>query len=359
MQAASSIEKFTVRPVIVPLARPIRTAVGEIPSAPLILIDVAASGGVAGRAYVFAYTTLVLKPLVQAIESLGGTLIGKTLAPSDRMADLERTLKLLGRQGIAGMAVSGIDMALWDALARSRNMALAEMLGGSCRPIPAYDSFGIVGSKKDIKAIEASVAAGFRAIKIKIGGGSIADDVRVVADVRQAIGSSVRLMIDYNQSLDAPEALKRAAHLAEFDIDWIEEPVPADDLVGHAAVRSRSPIRVQTGENWWFPAGMATALAMRAADFAMPDASRIGGVTGWRQAAGMAEAASIPMSSHALIEVSAHLLAVTPTVHWLEHLDKARVLVQAPYTAEDGMLAPKGPGIGLDWDEKAVARYAA
>lgn len=115
---------------------------------------------------------------------------------------------------------------------------------------------------------------------------------------------------------------------------------------------------VQTGENWWFPRDMAKAIAAGACDYAMPDLMRIGGVTGWLGAMGIAEAASIPVSSHAFDEASAHLLPVTPTAHWLEYLGKANVIMAEPLAVENGCVAPRGPGLGMDWDEAAVERYA-
>ena len=144
-----------------------------------------------------------------------------------------------------------------------------------------------------------------------------------LAAVREIIGDEVRLMVDYNQSLTVPEAVRRIERLADYDLHWVEEPVPAEDLAGHAAVRAVSPVPIQTGENWWFPQDMAKAIAAQACDLAMPDIMKIGGVTGWLRAAGQAEAASLPVSSHIFIEASAHVLAVTPTCHWLEYLDIA------------------------------------
>ena len=116
-------------------------------------------------------------------------------------------------------------------------------------------------------------------------------------------------MVDYNQSLDPPEACRRIARFAEFDLDWVEEPVAAEDLAGHARVRAATGVRVQTGENWWFPRDMQKAMSAGASDFAMLDIMKIGGVTGWLRAAGQAEAASLPVSSHIFVEASAHVLA--------------------------------------------------
>jgi mandelate racemase len=356
---ALNIRAIAARPVLVPMPRPMRTAMGSIPAAPLVLIDVSTDAGITGRAYVFAYLPAALAPLAALVRAIGTELTGRAVAPFDRMRDLDRRFRLLGWQGLAGMAAGGIDMALWDALGQAAGWPVARLLGGMPRPVPAYDSFGIVDPDVDGDAVSRSVEAGFRGIKIKVGGGDLARDVAAVAFVRRIVGPGIALMVDYNQSLDPPEARRRIARLAEHDLTWVEEPVAAEDLAGHAAVRAGSAVRIQTGENWWFPRDMARAVAAGASDFAMPDLMKIGGVTGWMRAAALAEAASLPMSSHAFVEASAHVLAATPTAHWLEYLDKARAILAAPCEAVDGMVTAKGPGLGIAWDEAAVARYAA
>jgi mandelate racemase len=119
-----------------------------------------------------------------------------------------------------------------------------------------------------------------------------------------------------------------------------------------------SPVRIQTGENWWFPRDMAKSIAAGASDFAMLDIMKIGGVTGWLSAMGQAEAASLPVSSHLFVEASAHVLPVTPTAHWLEYLDVAGSILAEKPSVIDGSLTAVGPGLGLCWDEDAVRRYA-
>jgi mandelate racemase len=222
----------------------------------------------------------------------------------------------------------------------------------------AYDSFGVLDLKADGPAIARSVENGFRGIKIKLGDGDVEKDVATVAEVRKLIGPEIALMVDYNQSLAPVEALSRIERLAEHDIHWVEEPVPAEDVDGHARVRAGSPARIQTGENWWFPRDMAKSIAAGASDYAMVDIMKIGGVTGWLTAMGQAEAASLPVSSHIFVEASAHVLAVTPTAHWLEYLDIAgSILAERPQVIR-GSLTAVGPGLGLRWDEDAVRRYA-
>jgi mandelate racemase len=254
--------------------------------------------------------------------------------------------------------VSGIDMALWDALARSLAQPVVSLLGSAPTPLPAYDSFGLINPKADEKTLARAVEDGFRAIKIKLGESDLDNDIATVRAVKAIIGPKVKLMVDYNQSLDPVEACRRVLRLAEFDLCWVEEPVKAEDIHGHARVRAAASMPIQTGENWWFPADMAKALAAGACDYAMLDVMKIGGVSGWLSAMGQAEAATVPVSSHIFMEVSAHLLPVTPTVHWLEHLDIAGGVLKEPYRAIDGTLAARGPGFGLEWDESAVARFA-
>jgi mandelate racemase len=353
-----TIRSVKARPVDAPIARPIRTAVGTIPSAPLVLIDVLTEEGVTGSAYVFAYTPLAVAPLAHLIEGIGAELNGKSVIPFDRMRDFNRRFRLLGWQGLVGMAVAGLDMAFWDALAKAAGWPVVRLLGGEPRPMKAYDSYGVIDLKTDISVLARSVEAGFRGIKIKLGDGDVEKDVATVAGVRKLIGPKVALMVDYNQSLNPTEACDRIARIAEYDIHWVEEPVGAEDLEGHARVRMKSAARIQTGENWWFPRDMAKSIAAGASDFAMMDIMKIGGVTGWLSAMGQAEAASLPVSSHLFVEASAHVLPVTPTAHWLEYLDIAgSLLVEKPLVV-DGSLTALGPGLGIRWDESAVRHYA-
>ena len=332
----SAIRSVKARALVAPISRPVRNAFGVIEAAPLVLIDVATDQGVTGHAYLFGYSKLTLKPLVMLIEEIGRELVGKAIVPFDLMGAMDAKFRLLGWQGLIGMAVSGLDMAFWDALGQIAGKPVVELLGGSPRPMLAYDSYGAVDPAADEKHLRRSIEQGFRGIKIKGGYGDAANDERVVKGVRALLGPDVALMIDFNQSLDPEEAKRRIARLAPYDLTWVEEPVPQENLCGHAEVRKSSPIPIQAGENWWFPRGFAEAIATGASDFIMPDLMKVGGVTGWLRVAAQAEAASIPMSSHLFAEASAHMLAVTPTAHWLEVLDFAGSILASPIRIVDG-----------------------
>ena len=156
-QSPPAIRSVKARAVVVPLKRPLKNAFGIFTSAPLVLIDVVTDQGVIGRAYIFAYANVTLKPLVLLVEEIGRELVGKPIVPFDLMAAMDAKFRLLGWQGLVGMAVSGLDMAYWDALGQCAGKTVAELLGGSPKPIKAYDSYGVVDPVKDEKDLRRSL----------------------------------------------------------------------------------------------------------------------------------------------------------------------------------------------------------
>ena len=352
-----TISAVRARPVIAPLRRPIRTASGSIEASPLLLLDVDTEQGVTGCAYLFAYTPLMLRPLQAVVGQLTPLLLGQAVAPQARQAQLQQQFRLLGLQGLLGMTISTIDMALWDALGKEQNQPVARLLGGEPRPVRAYDSWGLVDPTRDAAALADSVAQGFGGIKIKLGGGDLDHDLKTVTEVRRIIGDDVALMVDYNQSLEADEAIRRIRALEGFGLEWVEEPVAAEDFEGHARVRSATDVPLQTGENWWFPRDAERALSAQACDLMMPDLMKIGGITGWLEVMELARRVSMPMSNHIFVEASAHVLAVTPTCDWLEFMDFGSPVLQSSCRPERGLVTAQGPGLGICWDEAAVDKY--
>ena len=354
------VRDIEARAVVAPLATPVRTASGSVTEALLVLIDLHTEEGPGGRAYLFAYQALALRPLRDLVRGLGETLKGHPVAPVDLDRAMRARFTLFGgARGLQGMAVSGIDLAAWDALAVSTGVPLATLLGGAPRPIPAYNSLGMIPADEAADEAAKTVAAGFRGLKIKIGWPSLAQDLAAVRAARRTLPEDVALMVDFNQSLTVAEALRRGRALDGEGVAWIEEPVRADDHRGTADVAAALATPVQIGENFSGPFEMEEALRLRAADLVMPDVQQIGGVTGWLRAAALAHASGVPCSSHLFIEASAHLLAVTPTCHWIEYLDVAAPVLAEPLRPVDGALvAPSRPGLGLAWDEAAVRRYA-
>jgi mandelate racemase len=287
---------------------------------------------------------------------------GQPLAPMDLEARLRRQLTLLDTPGLVGLALAGLDMAAWDALAQARGVPLVTLLGGAPRAIPAYNSTGLWIQPVETLAAEAEalLAEGFRAIKLRVGRDDFAGDLAAVRTVKKRIGEQAILMCDFNQRLTLNEGLRRARALDGEGLYWIEEPLRHDNYEGYARIAAEVATPIQTGENLVDTFEMARAIAARSLDFVMPDVQRIGGVTGWLRASALAHAHGIDMSSHLFPEFSVHLLGVTPTCHWLEYMDWAAPLLQEPLRVKDGVAhIPDRPGAGIAWDETAVARYAA
>jgi len=357
------IRDIRVRAVAAPMKRPLQTSIALVGVAPLLLIDLQTDGGIVGRSYLFAVGRHNLAPLAKLVEAMAEMLKGDALAPFDIEKKLRARYALLGVHNVVLFAMSGIDMAAWDALGQALDQPLARLLGATPRPVPAYNSkgLGLLEINKLEKEATELVGEGFKAIKLRLGRPDARDDLKALKAVRKAIGPDVSLMIDFNQGLSVAEALKRGRMIdAEGGVDWIEEPIRADDFAGCARVAREIDTPIQLGENFMGPEQMAQALAAGACDYVMPDAERIGGVTGWMRAAALAQGAGLEMSSHLFPEVSCHLLAATPTCHWLEFVDWAEPILQQPLEVKNGMVAPlEGPGAGMTWDEKAVERFAA
>ena len=356
-----TLRELRVRAVHAPLKLPLVTSGGTVRVAPLALIDLVTEQGISGRSYLFCYTTLALKPVVQLLGNLSEHLKGDAVAPLEIDAKLQRTFRLLGATGITAMAMAGIDMAAWDAVGQAHGEPLARLLGGTLRPVAAYNSkgLGLMPLKELAQEATDLVDEGFRAVKLRVGRPTAKEDLEALRLVKKAIGPDVTLMVDFNQGLSVAEAIARGRMIDdEGGVLWIEEPVRADDFSGCSEVRREVTTPIQIGENFMGPEQMAQALAARACDYVMPDAERIGGVTGWMRAAALAQAAGLEMSSHLFPEVSAHLLAVTPTAHWLEYVDWADAVLEEPLRVKAGTVqVPERPGIGMAWNEEAVRRY--
>jgi mandelate racemase len=358
--AQLTLRELRVRAVQVPLRLPLQTSGGTVRVAPLALVDLVTEEGVTGRSYLFCYTPPALKPVAQLLENLSALLKGDAVAPLEIDQKLQRTFRLLGATGLTAIAMAGVDMAAWDALARAAALPLARLLGGTLRRVPAYNScgLGIIGASRAAAEASELVAPGFNGVKVRLGYPDLKTDVEVVRAVRRAIGDDIHLMSDYNQTLTVADGMRRVEALRDEGLAWIEEPTRADDDEGHAQIRRKARVPIQIGENWWGPHDMARSLAAGSCDLGMPDAMKIGGVTGWMRAAALAEPAGLPISSHLFPEISAHLLAVSPTAHWLEYVDWAEPVLQTPLRIDQGdAVISDAPGSGIEWNERAVKQF--
>ena len=357
------IRAIKLRAVAAPMKRPLVTSIATVGVAPLLLVDLETDAGITGRSYLFAVAKQHLPPLAELVKAMAAMVEGDEVAPFDLEKKLRARYALLGVHNMVIFAMAGIDMAAWDALGQQLGQPLARLLGAAPRPVLAYNSkgLGLMPEKDLVKEAAELVAEGFRAVKLRMGRPDARQDLQMLKAVKKEIGPDITLMVDFNQGLTVAEAIRRGRMIDdEGGVYWIEEPIRADDLTGCCRVRNEVKTPIQIGENFMGPEQMAQALAAGACDYVMPDAERIGGVTGWMRAAALAQGAGVEMSSHLFPEVSCHLLAATPTCHYLEYVDWADAVLEEPARLENGhVLVPSTPGIGMRWNEKAVERYRA
>ncbi len=360
MKLLSRIKGFRVRAVRVPMTEPHQTASGVITESPLVLTDVITESGITGHSIVFTYTPAALKPTAKLIQNLEPLVKGEMLAPMEIEQNLTKRFRLLGTQGLVGIALAAIDMALWDALARAMNLPLVLLLGGKEKPIRPYGAVGYDGVTGSAETAEKWAKLEFQGIKAKIGYPTVQEDVAVIRAMRNAVGNDIAIMVDYNQSLTPAEAVERLHVLDNEGLTWVEEPTLAHDYVGHAVVASEARTPIQCGENWWGTLDMRHAIEAKASDFVMIDVMKVGGVTGWLRAASLAQSQGLLMSNHLWPEISVRLLCCTPTAHWLEYADWWNPILAEPLRVEKGMaIVGDSIGSGVSWNEDAVERFAA
>lgn len=355
-------DSVVVRPVSVPLRRKVVSRVGFFDHWPLILIDLHTKEGVIGRSYLEPYLEKSARYIVPAVQDLIDMRKGKAIAPVADFQGGRKSLNLVGYEGVAMIANAGIDMAAWDALAKAAGMPLAVLLGGAVGPVPAYNSNGLWLTDPATLATEAAelvAEGGFAGLKLRLGRDKLADDLEALRQVRSGAGDDVKLMVDFNQGLTLGDAIHRCHALDDQGLYWFEEPTTYNNLEGYALLARDLRTPLQLGENFYGPRELYRALQLGAGDYVMPDLMRIGGVTGWLRSVGIAAAAGVEVSTHLYPEAAAHLMRVTETAHWLEWQDWADPILQEPFVVKGSQIwIPERPGIGIEWDEGAVKRYA-
>lgn len=360
---ALKIAEIRTRPVVLKLERPVVNRLVTIEDWPLILIDLYTEEGVTGRSYLEPYLVKAMRYLIPALNDLGDLLKGRTVAPVELFDEARKSLRSVGYEGQSLIAVSGLDMAAWDALAKAANVPLCVLLGGSVGPVRAYNSNGLWLKEPEAladEAVELLDEGGFKALKVRLGRARSEDDLSAIEAVRNAVGHSIQLMIDYSQALDMFEATQRCHMIDDLGLAWIEEPIIYDNLEGYAQLTTGLKTPIQMGENFYGARDLHKAIQQRACDLVMPDFMRIGGVTGWMRSAAIAGAAGIPVSTHLYPEVAAHVMRVTETAHWLEWQNWSAPVLRQPYAVRNGHLEiPGTPGIGLEWDESFIAVHLA
>jgi mandelate racemase len=358
-----AIRAVRATPVIVPFRRPPLTASGPIKEVALVLLDIECDADLVGHAYLLTFLSSMLKPTVECVHAVAQLVAGKVASPEHVDAQLRAQLRLLDLHGILGQVLAGINMALWDVKAKAADLPLVNLLGVKHKRVRAYNSCGLWLRNDNPESLadeceELLAEGGYKGIKLRIGYASPEDDLKAIRVVRNRLNSNVCLMSDFNQSLEAGDALRRCRLLDDEGLYWIEEPIRYDDYALSAKIATEIKTPLQTGENLLNPIEFQKAICSGISDYYMLDVQRMAGVSGWVTASRLPEAREIQISSHLFPEISVHLLAAAGNAHWLEFVDWAHPVIQDPARVEGGFVAVSDRvGNGIEWDREAVKRY--
>jgi L-alanine-DL-glutamate epimerase-like enolase superfamily enzyme len=324
-----------------------------------VLVDITTADGLAGRGYSYTIGTGGTAVLAMLRDYLLPRLIGRDSRRIEAIwGDLFASTRATAVGAVTSLALAAVDTALWDLRCLRDEQPLWITAGGARDRVPLYDTevgWLHLTEEELVDGARKAVSAGRRGVKIKIGKPDPAEDAARLGAVRAALGPAADLMVDANQSLTVGDAIRRARLLEAFDIYWLEEPLPADDIGGHARLAAATSIPVAVGESLYSVRQFAEYLRQGATAVVQADAARIGGITPWLKAAHLAEAHNTPMCPHFLMELHVSLCAAVPNGRYLEYIPQLTAVTTSRLTVEDGAaLAPDTPGLGIAWDADAL-----
>lgn len=324
-----------------------------------IFVELKSDDGLTGLGYSYTIGTGGAAVLSMLREHLVPRLVGMDAANVEQIwMDLFASTRATTTGAITSLALAAVDTAVWDLKSKRAAAPLWQVAGGFRQDVPLYDTEGgwlHLSTDELVSSAKASQAAGWPGLKVKIGKPHVSEDVERLRAVRDAVGPRMDIMVDANQSMTGPEAIRRARALEPLDIFWIEEPMPADDVSGHVRLAEATSIPVAVGESMYSVAQFREYLQRGAAGIVQVDVARIGGITPWLKVAHLAEAFNVAVCPHFLMELHVSLLAAIPNGRYVEHIPQLRAITKSEMTIADGRaLAPSTPGLGIDWDMDAI-----
>ncbi len=334
---------------------------------PIVILRLRTDNGLEGIGVTF-YGGKMSGSLRVAVEELSELTVGEDpLRIEHIVAKLRNgTGDSCGPGGIFTLALSAIDVALWDIKGKALGLPLWKLLGGHRDRVPTYASGALRRGLSDDQAQQAAqtlVSKGFREMKTQMalpGNPTPEDEFRRVRVVREAIGPDIKLMCDINQRWRPEQAIDIGSRVEDIGLFWLEDVTVADDYTGLARVTAALKTPIAGGEYLWGIAPFRHMIEARSVDIVMVDIVRAGGVTQWMKIAGMAEAFNLPIVSHVMPEILVHLVAACPNGLTVEYMPWMLCLYEETPVVENGeMILPNKPGLGLKFDEKAIASFKA
>lgn len=358
----ATITAIRARALSIPFERPLVTASFPIPAIDTVFVEMDTDAGVQGHSWIFAFGRKRVGVLKAMVEDFADLAVGADPCMTELLWQrMHRAVGFVGKQGITTLGMSAIDTACWDIAGKLAQQPVYRLLGGHATQVEVYASSGLwLDRSRDQLAEEAAsyVKRGFKAVKMRAGIADEDEDVARVATVREAIGPDVLLMIDANQAWTAKHAIRMAQRFAEFDVFWLEEPLPHEDLKGYAEVRRAIDMPLCTGESNYLKADFVRLIEAGVADFYMPDLMRMGGITEMVKTVHLCEAHGVAVTPHLFMEHSIHVAASSPNVVWQEFQPWWEPILSQPVDFSDGVIhLSDRPGFGLEFDEAAIARF--
>lgn len=262
--------------------------------------------------------------------------------------------------GITSFALAALDTALWDLRCRRAGLPLHVMAGGAQRRVPLYTTEGGWLHLEPRALVDQTLAAkaqGFAGAKIKVGRPHVAEDMRRLSAVRETVGAEFEIMVDANQAFTVAEAIRRARHYESVDLAWYEEPLPAEDIDGHVRLAQSTSLPIAVGKSLYHPSHFREYLQRGACSIIQADVGRIGGITPWLKCAHLAETFNVAICPHYLMELHIGLCAAVPNAAWVEYIPQLDDITTTTMAIAGGHALPSDrPGLGIDWDWKAIER---
>ena len=358
-----TITQVAIDVLRVPVARPYVAGGRTVDANWHVLARLTTEGGVEGIGYIVYPRPDLMTAIGHAARELGQHLIGMSVMEPEAAWDrLARLGDWAGPGGLLHCAIAPLDIALWDAYGKTVGQPLHRLLGGFRDRVPTYGSDNLWFSlTPDELAASARrhVENGFTAVKLRIGREPTAElEAARVRAVREAVGPDVNIMVDATESWTLVQARRAGRVLQDAGISWLEDPVHHWDVAGLAQLRRELDVPVTAGEHLYHLDAFRTLLEARAVDVVILDLARVGGITPWRKIAGLAQASRIPVCGHVVPEIQIHLLCATPNAHLVEYVPRsADILTAMPRVEKGELLAPSGPGLGIELDAAAVKRH--